>query len=278
MLRPARPEARFGLYVIGDEILSGKRADRHLAKVISILAQRGLALSWARFLPDERDHIAGELRRSLAGGDIVFSCGGIGATPDDHTRQAAAAALEVGIELHPQARTAILAAIERRGVRDPASPEAQRALRMGEFPRGARLIDNPYNGIPGFSVDHHHFVPGFPVMAWPMIEAVLDADYADRFHSFAATERSMLLFHTNESSIIPFMLEVEERFPGVRTFSLPSVGEDEDGRPVRRHIELGVKGAREQIEAAWALLRERVSNAGMEHEVLAPGTGPRSPG
>jgi molybdopterin-biosynthesis enzyme MoeA-like protein len=36
----------------------------------------------------------------MAAGDVVFSCGGIGNTPDDHTRQAAAA-LGVGLELHP---------------------------------------------------------------------------------------------------------------------------------------------------------------------------------
>ncbi len=48
---------------------------------------------------------------------------------------------------------------------------------MGMFPEGAALIPNPYNKIPGFSVGSVHFVPGFPVMAWPMIEWVLDTHY-----------------------------------------------------------------------------------------------------
>jgi molybdopterin-biosynthesis enzyme MoeA-like protein len=84
---------RFGLFVIGDEILSGKRSDRHLAKVVEMLAARGLALRWAQFLPDERAALTEAFVQSFEGADVVFSCGGIGSTPDDHTRQAAAAAL-----------------------------------------------------------------------------------------------------------------------------------------------------------------------------------------
>jgi molybdopterin-biosynthesis enzyme MoeA-like protein len=87
-----------GLLIIGDEILSGKREDKHLPKVIALLAARGLALAWARYVGDDRDRITATLRDAYAGGDLVFSCGGIGATPDDHTRQAAAAARDVPLE------------------------------------------------------------------------------------------------------------------------------------------------------------------------------------
>ena len=90
---PATHRPAFGLVIIGDEILSGKRQDKHLPKVIELLAARGLALSWARYVGDDRERITATLRDALASGDIVFSCGGIGATPDDHTRQCAAAAL-----------------------------------------------------------------------------------------------------------------------------------------------------------------------------------------
>ena len=97
----------FGLFIVGDEILSGKRLDKHLAKIIELLAARGLGLRWAHYLPDDRADITAALQRSFAGGDIVFSTGGIGATPDDHTRQAAAQALGVGLELHPTAERLI---------------------------------------------------------------------------------------------------------------------------------------------------------------------------
>src|SRR5215207_9887084 len=102
------PEApAFGLVIVGDEILSGKRADKHMPKVIELLAARGLQLAWADYVGDAPERITATLARAFASGDVVFSCGGIGATPDDHTRQCAAKALGTEIELHPEAEVLI---------------------------------------------------------------------------------------------------------------------------------------------------------------------------
>ncbi len=269
---------RFGLYVIGDEILSGRRADRHLAHVIETLRARDLALSWAQFLPDEPPALEAALRRSLASEDAVFSCGGIGATPDDHTRQAAAAALGVDLVLHPQARADIAQAVARRGITDLSTPEGRRVLMMGEFPRGAGVIPNPFNGIPGFAVARHYFVPGFPVMAWPMIDWVLETHYRALFHSRPQLERALLVYEMPESSITPLMQEIEARFAGVRTFSLPSVGDGRDGRPARRHIELGVKGAPAAVPEAFDHLQSQLRARGAEVELIgAAGAPPAQP-
>ena len=97
-----------GLVIVGDEILSGKRADKHLPKVIELLAARGLQLAWARYVGDDPPRITADLRDAFASGDLVFSCGGIGATPDDHTRQCAAAALGVPLVLHPEAKELVI--------------------------------------------------------------------------------------------------------------------------------------------------------------------------
>jgi molybdopterin-biosynthesis enzyme MoeA-like protein len=263
---------RFGLIIVGDEILSGKRADKHLARVIEILAARGLRLGWAHYVGDDRGAITDLLRRSFAGDDVVFSCGGIGATSDDHTRQAAAAALGVEVELHPQAAELIAQrclemAAEGRGSADMTTPENRQRLKMGEFPRGARIIANPFNRIPGFAVGRHYFLPGFPAMAWPMIEAVLDAEYSSHFHSQRSGERSMLVFETAESLVAPVMEEVEARFAGIRAFSLPSLGDGQDGRVRRRHIELGVKGDPAQVDAAFDAMRRGIEALGAPFEL-----------
>jgi molybdopterin-biosynthesis enzyme MoeA-like protein len=263
---------RIGLIIVGDEILSGKRADKHLTRVIEILSARGLRLQWAQYVGDDRMAITEVLRRTFATDDIVFSCGGIGATPDDHTRQAAAAALGVEVELHPEAAALITQrcvemAAEGRGSADMATPENQQRLKMGEFPGGARIIPNPFNRIPGFAVARHHFVPGFPAMAWPMIEAVLDGEYAALFNAERSGERSMVVFDTAESLVVPIMEEVEARFAGIRAFSLPSLGDGQDGRPRRRHIELGVKGDPSKIDAAFETMRRGVEALGAPFEV-----------
>ncbi|MBX6316788.1 molybdopterin-binding protein [Pigmentiphaga sp.] len=254
---------RIGLFIIGDEILSGRRQDRHFAKVVELLGARGLRLAWAQFLGDDREALTDALRRSFASGDIVFSCGGIGATPDDHTRQAAAAALGVPLVLHEEARILITercaeTAAEGSGSADMTTPENQRRLKMGEFPEGSEIVPNPYNKIPGFFIRDHTFVPGFPVMAWPMIEWTLDNRYAGLHHAVPHVEHSFMVFELPESRIAPVMEAIERRWPDVKAFSLPSVGGD--GK--RRHIELGVKGEPAAAAEALACMREEVRRLG----------------
>ena len=255
----------FGLLIIGDEILSGKREDKHLPKVIELLGARGLALAWARYVGDDPARITADLKDAFASGDVVFSCGGIGATPDDHTRQCAAAALGVPLELHPQARQLILERMRdlarERGVPyEPDRDDNRHRLNMGVFPIGAEIIPNPYNKIAGFAVrptDESvggrggvYFVPGFPVMAWPMIEWVLDTHYADLHRPPAHSERSVIVFGAMEATLTPLMEAIEARFDGIKVFSLPSVDHPQWGR----HIELGVKGNAAALDAAYAEL------------------------
>jgi molybdopterin-biosynthesis enzyme MoeA-like protein len=244
-----------GLIIIGDEILSGKRQDKHLPKAIELLSARGLGLSWARYVGDDRQRITEALSAAFAGGELVFSCGGIGATPDDHTRQCAAAALGLPLELHPQAKALIVermrdVAAEQGTVFDPDRPDNVHRLNMGVFPAGASIIPNPFNKIPGFSVGHVHFVPGFPVMAWPMIEAVLDGHYRHLQGGPRLVERSVIVFGAMEASLTPLMEAVEAAHPLIKVFSLPSVDHPEWGR----HIELGVKGPAAAVDKAYTAL------------------------
>ncbi len=244
----------FGAYIIGDELLVGKREDKHLSFLIAALAKRGLRLSWAQYLGDDPARLTEALRRSFASSDVVFSFGGIGATPDDHTRQCAAAALNLRLRIHPDAEREIRA---RFG--NDVTPQR---LQMGEFPTGAEAIPNPVNRIPGFSLREHHFVPGFPQMAWPMVEWVLDTKYRDRFDSQKWKEQSILVFEAGESQLIPAMKAVEAGFKDIKVFSLPSMGADGS----RIHVELGVRGAPAQVEPAMEELRRLVRAAGFPYK------------
>ena len=310
---------QFGLIIIGDEILSGKRADKHLPKFIELLHARGLQLGWAEYVGDSPDRITATLKRAFDSGDVVFSTGGIGATPDDHTRQCAAKALGVALALHPQAEALIRermqdTAKEQGAVYEPDRPDNIHRLNMGMFPTGAEIIPNPYNKIPGFSIwldraggqffdgpplvleerrsqklapeglttaapslpgqvwtggrasasgagtsrESHavgerggvHFVPGFPVMAWPMMEWVLDSCYKHLFQISAWIEKSVIVFGAMEAALTPLMQDIERLHPGVKVFSLPSVDHPQYGR----HIELGVKGAPARVDAAYPAL------------------------
>lgn len=252
---------RFGLIVIGDEILSGRRQDKHLSKLIELLNERGLSLSWAKYVADDPEQITATLKDSFTSGDVVFSTGGIGATPDDHTRQCAALALGTKTELHPTAHDLIAGRIQTMAEGDPikadlSTAENQHRFKMGEFPIGSDIIPNPYNQIPGFSIREHYFVPGFPVMAAPMMAWCLDTHYQNLFHRENWAEQSFIVPKGIESVLTPLMERIEASFPGVKVFSLPSVGDPfRGGVYAERHIELGIKGNASLLDEAWIALR-----------------------
>jgi molybdopterin-biosynthesis enzyme MoeA-like protein len=254
----------FGALIIGDEILSGRREDKHLARLIHALESRGLALTWAHYIGDDPERIVAELRAAAATGDAVFCFGGIGATPDDHTRQCAGEAFGLPLKLHPEAAVLIeqrareMAA--QKGVAfDLASPEQQRRLQMGVFPEGAVLIPNAYNRIPGFSVGHLHFMPGFPVMAHPMVDWIIEHYYAAQGAANGRAFHAVRVRGANESSLIPVFEQIERDYPGIKTFSLPSVDHPTYGV----HIEIGVKGeGAERVAEAMRVLRSGAAATG----------------
>jgi molybdopterin-biosynthesis enzyme MoeA-like protein len=240
----------FGSIIIGDEILTGKRQDKHFSTVVGALGRRGLELTWSTYLQDEPARITEALARALATDDIVFSFGGIGATPDDHTRQCAAAAGGVGLELHPDAEREIRARF--------GGEVTPHRLAMGTYPAGSSIIPNPYNRIPGFTYRNIHFFPGFPQMAWPMLEWVLDTLYP-HLARVPQIDVAILVFGAGESQLIDLMNACIAQFPQVKLFSLPRIGE-------RPYVELGVRGEARVAEDALGFLRNGVAQQGFSFE------------
>ena len=253
-----------GALVIGDEILSGKRVDRHFAHVTETLARQELRLTWARYEGDDPERLARVLRASFAAGDLVLSFGGVGATPDDHTRQAAAQALGVPLARHPEA----VAELEAHWGAD-AYPNR---IRMTEFPQGSTIIPNPVNRVASFSIRDHHFFPGFPQMAWPMLDWVLASHYPG-LAGPPEGERAIIVYGAGESQLLALMEDTVRRFPQLKLFSLPSMlpgGE--------RRIELGVKGDPAQLEGAIAHLVAGVAAGGFRWEHEGAGADSRTQG
>jgi molybdopterin-biosynthesis enzyme MoeA-like protein len=241
-----------GALIIGDEILTGKRQDKHLPHVIETLGKRGLDLDYAHYAGDDRGRLTALLRETFTRGDLLFSFGGIGATPDDHTRQAAAAALGVPLVRHPDAVREIEAKFG-------AEAHPYRVL-MAEFPAGSRIIPNAVNRVAAFSIHDHHFFPGFPQMAWPMLDWVLANEHAGLSRT-PPVERAIVVFGAGESQLLPLMDECVARFPRVKLFSLPTFVADGG-----RRLELGVRGDAAEAERAIAYMRSGVEAAGWRYE------------
>ena len=234
----------FGIYIIGDEILSGKRQDAHLSFVVQALKTRGLQLAWANFLGDIPEQITSSLKASMARADVVFSFGGIGATPDDFTRQCAADAAGLPIERH-------LAAVAEIEAQYGEGAYPKRVL-MADFPQGATLIPNPINRVSGFAINEHYFVPGFPEMSHPMITWVLDTYYPHLFHQQDYIEASILVMEAGESKLIDLMNHILAKYPDLKLFSLPKLDK-------QRTTELGVKGVTSLVQAAMSDIKQGVT-------------------
>ena len=257
---------QFGLMIIGDEILHGSRQDKHFAFFKPLLESRGLQLAWVQYLPDDRALLTRQLQRSFADGGAVFITGGIGATPDDHTRQAAAAALGRPVQRHPEALSFIEERTLAMGETLTGSGHAQRA-KMADFAAGVDLIPNPFNRIAGFAVQQHYFLPGFPQMAHPMAEWVLDTHYSAHFHQTARRQCSALIEGLPESAIGPLMDDIETRWPGIKTFSLPTIRDDQPGLSgaARYRLEFGLKAegaACALLSEAWAYAEQALRQLG----------------
>lgn len=243
----------FGAIIIGDEILSGKRQDKHLSKTIETLKARGLELAYANYIGDEPERIVATLKQSFATDHIVFSFGGIGATPDDYTRQCAAAALGVALQAHPQAVAAMAA--------KPDFELTPNRVKMAEFPIGASIIPNPYNQIAAFSWGNHHFLPGFPEMAWPMMEWVLDTNYQHLFNQVAYAEQIIVIHEAGESNLIDAMNRIVSGFPTTKLSSLPQ------HLPSGRIIELSIRGDPAAVPLAMQQMKNEVQNLGYRFDV-----------
>lgn len=233
--------ALFHLFIIGDEILSGRRQDKHFTAILEKLKARGHKIAAAQILPDDKDVLAEAFQRSLAAGHHVISCGGIGATPDDHTRQAFAMALGLPLTEHPDAA----ALIKDRFAAD-AYPYR---IQMAYFPEGSGLIPNPVNQVAGCFLQHHYLVPGFPAMAWPMLDWVLDQHYTD---DLPETTLSFVLINAREGELIGRMETFTARYPQVGFSSLPSYGNERHPEP---HIEFSVTAKAPLAEEALAFLK-----------------------
>ena len=242
---------QFGMVVIGDEILSGKRTDKHLPHVIEVLQARGMQVAWSRVVSDNRQRLVHELQVTQLDAVPVLCFGGIGATPDDQTRQAAAEAFGARLLRHPDA----VAMIEDQ-FGDDAYPHR---IRMADLPEDCLLIPNPYNRIPGFILYDHHFFPGFPSMAWSMLDWLLDHYYLQ--DAAPEIEKAVRMFHTRESDLVRLMDELSVGLSGAKLFSLPHLNSVHS-------IELGFRGEQSAVEAAFSGLVTALSTRALEFECL----------
>ena len=196
------------ILTIGNELTSGDVADTNGTWLAHRLERIGMTVTILAAVPDEIDAVARFIRREAPEVDIVLVTGGLGGTPDDLTREALAAAFNVGQETVPELADALRA----RFTRDP-----EYAARWAALPVGSRGIENPLGGAPGFAIENVYVFPGLPVEMKAMFESI-EGELAagPPIDSWRRTYR------VRESEIVDVLASAGERFPGLLVGSYPT--------------------------------------------------------
>lgn len=197
--------------IIGTELLNGRRKDAHFDFLLDELKKRNWSLKASFIVPDDV-----KLMREIFtlirddANSVLFSFGGIGATPDDYTRQVAADIFGDGI-LYTNEKACELI---KSQFKNDAYPHR---IKMADIPKNANLLTNVINQVPGFSLENRFFfVPGFPQMARHMILEALEIIGKNE----AQTYSSNFMVFASENDIIDIMQELPST---ISLSSLPKI-------------------------------------------------------
>jgi len=198
------------LIVIGDEILSGRTQDKNIAQVGSWLGIQGIRLKEVRVVADVTEAIAEAVNTLRARHDYLFTTGGIGPTHDDITVDAIAAALGVGVTIHPEARAILEGYYETRG------GLTEMRLRMARVPEGADLIPNRYTGAPGIRFGNIFIMAGVPAITAGMLDAL-----SGTLEGGAPLLAETVGCWCQESEVAQLLADTEKAHPGCQIGSYP---------------------------------------------------------
>lgn len=200
------------ILTIGNEIVAGDVANTNGAWLAKRLEQLGVRVVLSAALPDEQDRIVAFLRREGPLVEHLLVTGGLGGTPDDITREAVAAAFEVE-------QAVIRELADDLRARFTGAPEY--AARWAALPAGARALENPLGGAPGFRLANVWVFPGLP----REMEAMFDR-YAEELRGARPIGVWRRRERTRESTLAPALEAATERWPGVSVGSYPSFTAD----------------------------------------------------
>ncbi|MGI9297340.1 MAG: competence/damage-inducible protein A [Gammaproteobacteria bacterium] len=202
---------RIGFLIIGDEILSGRTAEKNLPALSEILAEKGLAVDEARIVRDAPPQIAAPLRQMRAECGVVFTSGGIGPTHDDMTADGVALAFGVAAEENKEAAALLADFYARRGLEfTPAR------RRMARAPKGAAILKSEFPGAPGFVMENVFVCAGVPE-----IFRLMAAAACARLPEYPRRHSVVLRADCPESELAAALADIQRRNPRLQIGSYP---------------------------------------------------------
>ena len=186
----------FYALIIGTEILNARREDKHFKFIQNELAKYGHELCASFVVKDDVELMKNIYKLIKADKNaILFSFGGIGSTPDDLTR-------EISSEIFTNQKVQRHVGFEKDIIEKFGDEAYPHRIHMSDLPPKADLLFNPVNNMSGYSLENKYFfVPGFPMMAHPMISSVIKKFFSKSDEKYRFT----LLAQTSENTLISLM-------------------------------------------------------------------------
>lgn len=259
------------LIPIGDELLAGFTLDTNSHWLAERLRLLGCPVKRLTTVRDREPEIVEQIQRDLADAEAthIFTCGGLGPTPDDRTFGAVAQALGRELVIWDEVREKIERRVRRMheaGLVDSAEV-SEGNLRMARIPAAPDHVFKNRRGMaPGLAFNVAgkilFVLPGVPLELKGIFTEELEPEFlAGRT---GATVRELRFTFAVEARFFPVMKELEKTHPDVSVGSYPNF---ETKELVIRC--LGDDPGR--VEEVIDIVRQRVAGMGLTGEVHAPG-------
>ena len=220
----------------GSEMLTPFRQDTNSLYLTDGLNDLGVQVAFKTIVGDNLAHLTGAARVAISRADIIIFSGGLGPTEDDLTREAAAAAL--GIGLHTD--NAVLTALYKRfAARQMVMPPNN--AKQADILDGAEILDNKNGSAPGQYLDTTVFdlpgnpsepirkivilLPGPPKELKPLFDNDVKPRLAASLPSRHLAKRTLRMALIPESHVDARTAPIYKQYPDVETTILAGAGE-----------------------------------------------------
>ncbi len=188
------------LLSVGTEILLGDTVNTNLASLGQVLYSNGFILSSEKTVPDNEKLIQDAVSEMLENNDVIITCGGIGPTEDDFTKEVISEMLNLKLITDEDHLTWMKSRWESRGMTMPASN-----VKQAKIPEGASKLLNTMGTSPGIHIEYknkHIFIlPGPPREFIPLVTDELVPFLKDNFSKVEKDYEFILFFNEAESAL-----------------------------------------------------------------------------
>ena len=208
------------ILTVGDELLTGLVADTNAAWLGEQLSSLGWRVARMTTVGDNEEELVRSLDQAVQRASAVVVTGGLGPTPDDITRSAAARHLGVPLKFDPDTYTRIERYFERLG-----RPKTESNRLQAMAPESARILPNTNGLAPGFAWMEEKclvfVLPGVPPEMKAMFENGVKPVLEKEGGGVMFRSRRLLTFGFAESELVPLLEFLGGTFPDVRVAYLP---------------------------------------------------------